>query len=226
MFECKICNKQFETKQKLGGHVSSHFRNETYKKNRKSQLSIKIYEKKQKNKIEGYNCIFCIKSFKKPQSLGGHIVSCKNNPKSEYNKEQKRLNKKPFKHTDETKEKIRQKQLLAIKNGKIIKAGRSKKYEYNSKFAGKILVDGTWELKFCKWADENNLPFERNKIGFKYKKTNCTESYYFPDFKLKELNVFIEIKGYETELDNLKWAQFPYELIILKKEDLVSLQIL
>ena len=127
-------------------------------------------------------------------------------------------------HTDETKKKLREKQLISIANGKVIKAGRCKKYKHVSLIAGEITVDGTWELKFCNWADENNLQYKRNKVGFKYNKPDGKEAIYFPDFQLNE-NTFVEIKGYETELDRCKWNQFPYKLIVIKKEQLENLNI-
>ena len=45
-------------------------------------------------------------------------------------------------------------------------------------------------------------------------------SYYTPDFWVEELNGYLEIKGYETELDRCKWKQFSETLTIWKKKEL------
>ena len=64
--------------------------------------------------------------------------------------------------------------------------------------------------------------YERNKVGFKYLKENGKQSLYFPDFKLQD-GRYIEVKGYETDLDRCKWRQFPYTLIILRKFEIENL---
>ena len=42
---------------------------------------------------------------------------------------------------------------------------------------------------------------------------------YFPDFYLEDYNMYIEIKGYETERDQYKWKVID-NLIIFKKEEI------
>ncbi|KAJ3668984.1 hypothetical protein LUZ60_010934 [Juncus effusus] len=55
IFECKICNKQFQSFQALGGHSTSH-------KRQKIQM-----------KYRGHNCSVCGMEFSSGQSLGGHM---------------------------------------------------------------------------------------------------------------------------------------------------------
>lgn len=48
-----------------------------------------------------------------------------------------------------------------------------------------------------------------------------------PEFGLwaqLEEDIYIEIKGFETELDRSKWKKFPYKLIILKKKEILSIK--
>ena len=45
-------------------------------------------------------------------------------------------------------------------------------------------------------------------------------SCYTPDFWVEELNGYLEIKGYETELDRCKWKQFSETLTVWKKKEL------
>lgn len=96
--------------------------------------------------------------------------------------------------------------------------GRCKKYSYSSPVAGDIKVDGTWELAVARHLDSIGVIWCRNKKRFPYTKPNGTPSTYQPDFYVETWDTFIEVKGYETELDKAKWAQFPLELQIWRKD--------
>jgi hypothetical protein len=58
-------------------------------------------------KIAQTNCKYCGEYFSNPQALGGHMVSCKKNPKAEERKKRISETKKGHKHDEETKKKIR-----------------------------------------------------------------------------------------------------------------------
>lgn len=111
-----------------------------------------------------------------------------------------------------------------IADGKISSfGGRCKKIWYKSSMAGRISCDGSWELAFAKWCDEHKIPFKRNRIGFKYWRSDKNrEANYFPDFVIGDL--YIEVKGYETELDREKWSQFPFQLLVLRKKQIKLLE--
>lgn len=47
---------------------------------------------------------------------------------------------------------------------------------------------------------------------------------YFPDFYLPNLDLYIEVKGYERERDLAKWSQFPEKLIVLKKQEIEEIK--
>jgi hypothetical protein len=51
-------------------------------------------------------------------------------------------------------------------------------------------------------------------------------SFYVPDFWIEELQSYVEVKGYETELDRCKWSQFTENLIVWKRKELTEMQIL
>jgi hypothetical protein len=102
--------------------------------------------------------------------------------------------------------------------------GRSKKYEYESPIAGKIKVDGTWELKAAKHLDRINVVWERNRKRFDYVKPDGTNSTYQPDFYVKDWDTFVEVKGYKTELDESKWKQFPHKLEVWYKGKINTLE--
>jgi hypothetical protein len=110
-------------------------------------------------------------------------------------------------------------------NGWNNKAGRCKKYSYSSPIAGDITVDGTWELAVAKWLDAQQYNWKRNTKRFQYTNLKNVTSHYTPDFWVEELNGYLEVKGYETELDRCKWQQFTENLTVWKKKDLQNLKL-
>jgi hypothetical protein len=136
------------------------------------------------------------------------------------------LTKCPVKHTEEFKEKQRERIIARYETGWMPKAGRCKKYKHISPIAGEVYLDGTWELKVAKWLDEKEYNWKRNTKRFQYTNLKGTISHYVPDFWVNELNSYIEVKGYETELDRCKWSQFKYPLIIWKRKELTEMKII
>ena len=59
--------------------------------------------------------------------------------------------------------------------------------------------------------------WKRNTKRFQYINLKGTISHYVPDFWVNELNSYIEVKGYETELDRCKWSQFKDPLVVWKR---------
>lgn len=110
-------------------------------------------------------------------------------------------------------------------DGWLPKSGRTKKMKYQSKYEGEVLLDGSWELLVAKYFDENKIEWRRNKKRFQYYDNN-KKRFYTPDFYLIKSDTYIEVKGYETDLDRLKWSQFPNKIEIWNKETLISKGIL
>lgn len=91
--------------------------------------------------------------------------------------------------------------------------GRVKQIEkYGIKF------QGNWELQYYEYCVENGIQIERNERGFPYE-WNGVRTYY-PDFYLPQEDLFIEVKGYETERDRAKWRDFPLKLKVIRKSDI------
>lgn len=85
-----------------------------------------------------------------------------------------------------------------------------------------IKMHGTWEVLFYQWAKEKELNPQRCLKPFPYE-WNGTRNY-FPDFYLPTLNVYVEVKGLETERDRAKWAHFPEKLIVLRKSEIEQIK--
>ena len=147
------------------------------------------------------------------------------------------------KHTESTKEKLSKslsgrkmnedfklkrsnEMKLRYLNGWESSAGKTKKIKYTSTIAGEVFLDGMWELKTAMYFDENNINWIRNKKRFNYLDSNGIKRTYCPDFYLIDDDMFIEIKGYETELDRLKWLQFTENLEVWYKFNLKEKKII
>lgn len=127
-----------------------------------------------------------------------------------------------------SKECLNQIKSSRIKQNKICMAGgyrkgsgRGKGGWYESKIAGLVYLDSTYELNYAIYLDNQNIKWERNTKHFYYTEKN----YYIPDFYLIEENLYVETKGFSTEKDKLKWQAVP-NLKVLFKKDLQSLGIL
>jgi hypothetical protein len=88
--------------------------------------------------------------------------------------------------------------------------GRTKQIEIDG-----IKLQGQWEVDFYIWARDNGLDPKRPTIGFKYIWNG--ERTYYPDFYIKSLDLYVEVKGYETDRDRSKWLYFPHKLRIIKQ---------
>ena len=109
-------------------------------------------------------------------------------------------------------------------NGWMPKAGRCKKIKYISPIAGEVLLDGTWELAMAQWMDKSKLSWARNKKRFEYVKLDGKIGHYTPDFFVKEFDGYLEVKGYETELDRCKWSQFKAKLLVFRKGEIAIIK--
>lgn len=85
-----------------------------------------------------------------------------------------------------------------------------------------IKLQGQWEVDFYLWAKAAGLAPERPKEGFPYEWNGLRT--YFPDFYLPGLDLYVEVKGYETDRDRSKWSQFPKKLRIIKAAEIKQIR--
>lgn len=196
--------------------------------------------------MQQFVCEFCKKICKNLNSLRNHTRLCRLNPnKQESNiKKFKDRNSIPWNknktgftawnkgkegtfkgkhHSEKTKTQMSVSRSKLYESGWEPVCGRAKKYSYNSHIAGNIKVDGTWELEVAKYFDFINIEWKRNKNRFRYIKPDGKISTYQPDFIIKDY-IYIEVKGYETDIDRAKWSQFNELLIILRKDDIDNIK--
>lgn len=127
-------------------------------------------------------------------------------------------------HTEESRNKISQNMKQRYASGWESICGRAKKYKHISPIAGEVSVDGTWELAFAKMLDKVNIQWNRNKKRFPYINLDSEDSTYQPDFFVSAWNTYIEVKGYQTDLDDCKWLQFNEPLLIVKREHIKTIK--
>jgi hypothetical protein len=90
--------------------------------------------------------------------------------------------------------------------------GRVKIMDYKG-----IKLKGTWEVIVAEWLDKNNVKWEYETRSFDYEWDGIKK--YYPDFYLPEFNIYIEVKGFETERDRAKWKNIP-NLIVFKLNEI------
>lgn len=189
MYECKICNKQFEKKYSYLGHCSSHNRGEKYKvgrkktkpKNAKTEIE---YSETEKNKAS-YLCRYCKIQFDSGLKLGGHQTWCHKNPNKNISKKKVSLSFKGKTLSEEHKKKISdsRKKYLDDNPGKIpYLLNHSSKESYPEKIFREAL--------------------ERRKIeGWTY---NFSLKRYSLDFAFTRQLIDVEIDGNTHLLENVR----------------------
>ncbi len=99
-----------------------------------------------------------------------------------------------------------------------------KRYYYKSPLQGMVYFRSSYELAYAKYLDSKNILWLYEMETFDLGNTTYT-----PDFFLPRFEKFIEIKGYMRKMAQEKinkfLDQYPWDLEILYKEDLIKLGI-
>jgi hypothetical protein len=200
-------------------------------------------------------CKFCDKECKNSNSLRNHERLCKYNPDHQTtnlenynnNPDSKRSNGyikarehgKEYSLSDFSRSKISKYASSRTKdwhkeNGKKISSTINRKVSegtWHTSLARKMHYEldgvdlhGSWELEYVKYLNSINVKWIRCKETFDYIFENKKRKY-TPDFYLPEMDAFVEIKGYKTSKDVVKWDQFPKDktLIVLQKKELLDI---
>lgn len=106
-------------------------------------------------------------------------------------------------------------------------SGLAKWFLYESPYAGKVFLNGTWEVAYAQHLDVSGINWRRNRCGFPYIWEGKSHKYY-PDFHLIDTNEFVEVKGRIVPKDFAKWDALRkfHKLIVIQREDLIKLGVL
>ena len=98
-------------------------------------------------------------------------------------------------------------------------SGRVKMYEIMSS-TGLTKVKGKWELSLAQWLNDNGISWTNNIEPYKYYWNNSWHLY-FPDFHIIDLDMIVEVKGFETDRDKCKWQSVTDKKFkVIRKQDL------
>lgn len=134
--------------------------------------------------------------------------------------------------TDDERKKYSDGTKKAWEEGKFIGVNNAWKclwYDYEHSNGNVYKVQGTWELKFIKWLDDNKLKFECHKGRIPYIDDENNSKNYYPDFFIYDWNLYIDIKsdftyiGQERKFEILQNNN--KNIKILFKKDLKKLNI-
>jgi hypothetical protein len=116
----------------------------------------------------------------------------------------------------------------AWKNGKFdgVNVGQCKWFEYKHSDGQSYKVQGTWELAFIKWLDENKLEFLCHKKWIPYDLNGEIKNWY-PDFWVKEWNSYVDVKCehfyIKEKFDAIEKSNPDIKVLVLFKPDLIKL---
>jgi hypothetical protein len=176
-------------------------------------------------------CIHCKKMYETKIALSNHVRRCPKNPnrimevltetgRAKIKQTTIEQNKRQWQDTS-TREKHRQSMRRAVENNPesytSSNRGRTKQIIVDG-----IKLQGQWEVDFYLWAKENGLDPKRPNKSFTYE-WNGTRTY-FPDFYIESKDLYVEVKGYETDRDRAKWLHFPEKLRIIKEAEIKQIR--
>ena len=173
-WKCKLCNNTYDTRKELMNHIH------------KDHFHIKEHNHNQ--------CPFCGKKFDKFQSLGGHIINCKENPVKEFYDD-------AHKRAGYTFSKKYCDNITSV--GTIKTKARHSRYSYFQNIKGETyLLQSSYELNVAKRLNEDGIYWE-NSTRLKYE-INGKIKAYRPDMTIPSLNCYLEVKGWFSEDDQYK----------------------
>ena len=179
MFKCKYCGKEFESKQKLGGHVTTCKLNPNYLKNKENIIIARKHITYNYNTSEKYFCRYCNKEIGNKGCLVLHEKRCKFNP-----------NYKPTDKQLEKQNKIKTKKVLSEEHKQKIRESLQRWKEENKE----LFLNYSRKKSICcenfkKYLRDNNIDFVEEYSPY-YKERLYSLDIAFPDEKIA-----IEING-------------------------------
>lgn len=107
-----------------------------------------------------------------------------------------------------------------------VAVGKSKWFTYKHSNNTEYKVQGTWELAFIRWLDQNNIDFDCHKGRLSYILNGENKNYY-PDFYIYKWNTYVDVKAnffyQKQKFDAIKSCNPNINIKIFFKEDLKNL---
>jgi len=92
---------------------------------------------------------------------------------------------------------------------------------YESPIAGKVWLDSSYEFLVAEYLDKKEYTWIKNTKGFPYVKIEKgieRDANYVPDFYIKDLDLWVETKGYFVDNDQRKLDAFPHKIKLITKK--------
>lgn len=206
--ECQFCKKICKNQNSLRNHERLCRLNP----NRQEIVSnfIEYNKKRKKTGIKGTNQYVKAKQLGLPKPT----ISDETRKKlSENTKGRKYSEEQRLKHSYIMKKTVEKYPDSYTKNNVV---GRVKNIIYNG-----IKLKGNWEVIVAKWLDKNEIKWEHETKSFDYEWNGIRK--YYPDFYLPDFDLFIEVKGYQTERDLHKWESVK-NLVVFKLDEIKKIK--
>jgi hypothetical protein len=76
-----------------------------------------------------------------------------------------------------------------------VRVGQCKWFTYVKQDGTSVKLQGTWELAFAKWMDENNVKFVAHRTWVPYKDEQGNVHLYYPDFYVETWGEWVDVKN-------------------------------
>lgn len=190
MKKCKHCKLEFDLTDKSKGWMANHSRWCTFNPKRESYAKnpAAIEAMKKKRQETGY-----LNQYSKAKLEGKEIVSkLKGRPGISRN------------HTDETKNKMREK-AIASNHRRLVRSIR----EYVRKDGTAVMLDSSWEELLAKRLDDLNVDWVRPE-SMKWIDSQGRSRNYFPDFYLPKYDLLLDPKNpaaMKQQIEKITWLK-------------------
>ena len=107
-----------------------------------------------------------------------------------------------------------------------VRVGKCKWHKFTKQDGTTCNLQGTWELAYAMWLDENGIPFIAHRGRITYLDEQGKTRSYYPDFYLPNSNEYVDIKNhYHFNLSKEKWKKIhesnpELKIVLLFEEEL------
>lgn len=206
--ECKFCNKTCKNNNSLKNHQRLCKLNPNIQK---------TWVEQQYENPNGYRFTFhSSKEYKEKQSK----IRLSQPPMPQQVREQISKSTIRYYSNEENRKKHSERMKQAVKDNPASYSdnnvvGRSKHFTVEG-----VRYNSAWEFIVSKFLDDHKIKWKRSNIkpiSYWWKEK---WHLYFPDFLLTEYDIYIEVKGYETERDQAKWKHVDKPILIIKQKEI------